>query len=278
MATSNTWTEKSWSEYYIAPGAGRKLYVLRNKGANYWIDNYGGERISEFDHRVRTLGKNLEEAKEKADGIVGEGNYVIHEAELRTIVHTEDERRHFRFPNGKFSNKDVAEMDLAEKSVLGYVMWWWNKYKSTKSYTKFHVNLEALLKERGLLVEHNGELYSKRDYENMIRREAWKKEAEEQAAGSEYVGEAGEKIELEMKLIFEKAISETQFGTFWITKYVDRGGNTILKKGGIGPEMEKGEWYKVRATVKGHTTYKEEKQTLVIRLKILEELKTAAVR
>lgn len=251
----------------------KKLYVLRERGQSYWINDHTGEEgCTDYDYLIRTLGKNLDECKIKADKEVGKDNYVVEEGELLTITQTKDERRHFKFPNGRFDKKDIDTLDLEEGGVKNYILWWWSEYNYVdglskgKSYQKFHKNLELLMIDNGILVDNNGTIMTKRSYDYKIKKEGWKAEAERQAKISKFVGDVKVRVESEIKMVFSMKVAETQFGDFVITKYVDRNDNTIMLKGGYPRFDDKDDFIKVKFTVKEHTEYKGEKQTIVQRI------------
>jgi hypothetical protein len=270
---TNSWTSQSWQEYFITPGGGKKLYVLRERGQHYWINDHTGEEgYTDFDHLVRTLGKNLDECKIKADKEVGKDNYVVEESELDIITQTKDERRHFKFPNGRTQGKDIDTIDLDDKSAVEYTTWWWSEYNYVdahskgKSYQKFHKNLEDLLIEKEILVDYKDVIMTIKSYDYKIKKEGWKAEAERQAKISKFVGEIKVRVESEIRMVFSMKVAETTYGDFVITKYVDRNDNTIMLKGGYPRFDDKDDFIKVKFTVKEHTEYKGEKQTIVQRI------------
>lgn len=271
---NNSWTSKSWEQYYIAPGAGRKLYVLRRRGQNYWLDQHYNERFNDFDHKIQTLGKNLDECRVKANNIVGKDNYIVEEAELGLITQTKDERRHFKFPNGRLQGKDINEIDLSDDTITNYIFWWWSEYNydvdkglyNGKSYQKFHKNLETFMVDNDMLIEHDDTLMTKKDYEYKLKKEAWKAESKRQSKASEFVGSIKERIESEVRMVFSIKVAETAYGDFVITKYVDRNDNTIMIKGSYPRMDDKENFHKVKFTIKEHTEYKGEKQNIVQRM------------
>jgi hypothetical protein len=99
-------------------------------------------------------------------------------------------------------------------------------------------------------------------------------------AGSNYVGEVGKRIELkvvvERKAFFVRP-SFRGYGTdtVFIISMRDENGNAIVNKSSAF-SAGKGDEFVLRATVKEHSEYKREKQTLVQRVKIIEEAKEPA--
>jgi len=96
--------------------------------------------------------------------------------------------------------------------------------------------------------------------------ERTKEQAEraEKAASREYFGEIGERVrERKLKMVFATGF-DTDFGYMYINKFEDEEGNAFTYKGsaGWGREYEG----RVSFTIKDHSEYRGEKQTLISRL------------
>ncbi len=119
--------------------------------------------------------------------------------------------------------------------------------------------------------------------EERERIEAEKREAERKAeeerikaekAVSQYVGEIGQKIEWDVTYLGSPYFTiRNPFGmeeTRYIHTFRDENGNKIVWMTGCGKgNMEEGAKVTIKATVKDHREYKDEKQTMVIRLKVI---------
>lgn len=81
-------------------------------------------------------------------------------------------------------------------------------------------------------------------------------------AESDYMGTIGERMEFNGEVIFQR-----EDLNYIITKI--KVGKNIVTTFGIKQELEKGETIKFKATVKAHQEYQDERQTLVIRAKII---------
>jgi hypothetical protein len=88
---------------------------------------------------------------------------------------------------------------------------------------------------------------------------------------SKHIGYVGERLSLAVTVERVASFEKPAFNAPWTTEVVnivtmrDAGGNTIVSKGRF--YAEKGAKITIKATVKEHTTYKEERQTLVQRIK-----------
>ncbi len=91
-------------------------------------------------------------------------------------------------------------------------------------------------------------------------------EKEELAKLSNYLGEVGEKIEVDFVSGKQVACCETQFGLLHIYEFKDANGNVIVWKSSSGKEIP--ESGKISGTVKAHDEYNGIKQTVILRAKI----------
>ena len=89
---------------------------------------------------------------------------------------------------------------------------------------------------------------------------------------NEWFGEKKERLELTVKVLntFEK---EGYYGLMTIVKMVTNNGlRAVWFASGYANEMEQGKTYKVKATIKDHNEWKDMKETVVNRVKVIEEL------
>lgn len=114
-------------------------------------------------------------------------------------------------------------------------------------------------------------------------RDAYKKTQ----SPSDFFGSVGDKIELDLKFVFEHSI-ETRFGKMKIYSFRDSDGNVFVWKSSSFLSIEKkifsadgsrwiyedeyahaGDRIRIKATIKAHSEYKDEKQTELTRVKLL---------
>jgi hypothetical protein len=88
-------------------------------------------------------------------------------------------------------------------------------------------------------------------------------------AGSEFVGEVGKRLDFTARLVSVKHF-DGYYGTKSLLRFVTTCGNTIIWWASQGSDLPEGSVYTFTATVKEHTVYREAKQTVVSRLKIME--------
>ena len=103
----------------------------------------------------------------------------------------------------------------------------------------------------------------KREIERIVRQEKRKP--------SEYVGSARDKIEI---VVTVAAIFgfETQYGYAKIVKMVNEEGDEFKWMTSSDLNVDRGDKVKIKATIKGHETYKGVKQTQLVRVKVVERL------
>lgn len=119
----------------------------------------------------------------------------------------------------------------------------------------------------------------RKEYEAKMEAARLAKEAEEarikaEKAISQFVGQVGDKIDIKATYRFS-AYFTTHIGwmeeTMYIHNFKDEAGNTLVWKTtkGIGSlNLQEGDPVHIKGTIKEHSTYKEEKQTSLIRCKI----------
>ena len=89
---------------------------------------------------------------------------------------------------------------------------------------------------------------------------------------SQYIGAVGDKVELELTYVvaFEFRTHFTYKGeTSYLYKFADADGNTVTWKTSKWLDIEEGQTYKVAGTIKDHTEYKGDKQTVLTRCKVV---------
>jgi len=84
---------------------------------------------------------------------------------------------------------------------------------------------------------------------------------------SGYIGEIGQKIQVELKFVACHSF-ETQWGTTDILKFLDAEGNVFIWKTATCQELEQGQTVKIKGTIKDHSEYAGAKQTILTRCKI----------
>lgn len=96
----------------------------------------------------------------------------------------------------------------------------------------------------------------------------------ERKANSRHVGKVGERLELAVTVVRRSSFDRPCYGaewrneTVWVVSMTDQDGNTIVSKS-TAFYAEKGEAFRIKATVKDHNEYEGERQTLVQRIKKL---------
>jgi len=136
---------------------------------------------------------------------------------------------------------------------------------------------EALVREEQAQRDRNGgktdsELaIIERDHAIALKWDAKRDETAARKALSQYVGTPGDKIELdvEVKGVWSFQSKFSYYGRTYINKMVDADGNVIVWKTS-STSLEEGAKIRIKATVKEHSEYRGEKQTVVLRLKEID--------
>lgn len=134
-------------------------------------------------------------------------------------------------------------------------------------------NVRTLIKSGYCKFSHCGYVaYAPLAYERHLTKkaEAEAREAEKEAArrSSDYVGEIGKRIEIEVSDCKLVTSWETQYGWTFLYKFVDMNGNVLVWYASRGFDDD-AEVKKIKATVKDHTEYDGVKQTVLTRCALI---------
>lgn len=155
----------------------------------------------------------------------------------------------------------------------GGVCWtcggWGHVEETVKVYTPEY---EAKLAERRAKKEAEREAKLRAEAaERKAKYDAIVKAAEERKALSNYVGEVGKREFF--TVTFEKKFEfETIYGIMFVRKFRDENDNVLVWKSSTDFKAEEGSKVTIKATVKGHEEYKNEKQTQLTRVALQEVL------
>lgn len=92
------------------------------------------------------------------------------------------------------------------------------------------------------------------------------KKAELENNSSEYFGNVGDKVQIEISLVSKRDV-QTSFGYSCYHTFKDTEGHTFVWGTSSRPAMRIGDTYKVKATIKEHSEFKGVKQTYLVRVK-----------
>lgn len=165
-----------------------------------------------------------------------------------------------------FSIKD--ELKEAGAHWGDKVIGWYFSEKPAKWET-FELEVKNLIEYNNLGEVHKKGKVWEGGYEELVSyvNNARKKITPE----SNWIGEAGERKDLELKIISSFGI-ETSFGWSCINKLQDAEGNIFIWKTGmdLADAYGRGEVIKLKGTIKEHSEYRDEKQTVLTRCKVMD--------
>ncbi len=95
--------------------------------------------------------------------------------------------------------------------------------------------------------------------------------AEQQKKLNEHYGNLKDRVEIEIEVVSKRYI-EGYYGTVCIVKMLDNDGRTIMWFANTTVDMDKGEKYRIKGTIKKHDEYNGWKQTHLSRVAVLEEI------
>jgi hypothetical protein len=87
----------------------------------------------------------------------------------------------------------------------------------------------------------------------------------------EYFGQIKDKVELELTMTFEMSF-DGAYGTTYMYLFKDADGRTFKWTASRNQWIEKGETVKIKGTIKDHAVYRDTKQTVLTRCKVIEEV------
>jgi hypothetical protein len=162
-------------------------------------------------------------------------------------------------------------MDWDNERVQSYSSWVWNSNKINRKEKDedFFQKIQTILLEKGLILEYNGELMTKKDYDWKKKKEVWQEEQRKAGEKSDYVGNKGDKIRRKIKWVFTSNPMETHWGPYYVTKFIDEEGNTLTLKGSYPPFQDKEIFHDCIFTIKDYSEFRGEKQTIITRIKDL---------
>lgn len=143
---------------------------------------------------------------------------------------------------------------------------------------EYQAKLDAKREAKWVAIKAEQERIAKEREEREAAEEKAMAEAEAaRKAISQYVGEVGKKVELQVTFEYE-AEYQTKFGWTSVFGFKDANGNKIvwktssvpmvLDKDGNDVTIGKGDKVTIKGTVKEHSEYREEKQTILTRCKL----------
>jgi hypothetical protein len=105
-------------------------------------------------------------------------------------------------------------------------------------------------------------------YQKTLENNIKKEKQAQQKQLSNFVGNIGDKLTKELTYVNSYSY-ETQYGTTWIHKFIDNDNNTYVWKTNNYLNVDQGNNVKIKGTIKEHNEYREEKQTILTRCKVL---------
>lgn len=214
---------------------------------------------------IQNLSKDLDKAIDKVEKLWGVKDPEVDES-LRGVTTRSFSRYEHRalpfdvFPYGKLKympimdSNDVWQLQRVyngEGSIGG------DKEFETSIPTRRRVLARRKLVQLGELIRIEGKWLTKREIEH-----------NKKVSDSVWIHNDGERVELKL-LIVSKKHYDSDFGMVYVITYHDENDNVYTYKGGSPPYVEnESEFFNAKATIK-HSTYKEVKQTLIQRVKIL---------
>ena len=129
---------------------------------------------------------------------------------------------------------------------------------------EYQAKLDARRKAKA---DARAEYYRKVNEEIKAKEEAERKQIEEEKQRSQFIGEVGQKLEIKVEYI-GSPFFESKFGRTYIHQFKDESGNKLVWKSGTVVLQEEHQMVTLKGTIKEHSEYKGEKQTILTRCNI----------
>ena len=269
---------------------GELMQLGRNCAADFFrsTDASGILSVSDWLSQVSDLSERSPRAEpymtverlfQQAAAVVRTFGWVNHkDVEFdNTVMSTRSRTWQNLFPWPEMKREDMAfitDEDRAEAKVL--IEWADRKFFSAEDGNEFVRKVQACVED------WNGTLMVRQKYLNMLiwmiggYKRDLQKEAEQrmkraaaakQAAGSQHVGEVGERLDIELEVQF-KRMFDSQFGARYMIKMTDTDGNVFVWWGTneFAADLSVGDVVVGKGTVKKHDTYEGCAQTVLTRV------------
>lgn len=157
----------------------------------------------------------------------------------------------------KRSEKDWAKASAAVE---------WIAEQDTSGSDYMH-NLQAVLTNYVTYKTMNLAVSGAVAFDRDLAKKVEKQEERKEHGPSDFVGKAGDRIDFDAEVFFVRYL-EGMYGTTTLIKFRDDSGNLYTWFASGSKDIERGERYAVRGTVKKHEVFRDEKQTVINRCKL----------
>lgn len=276
-------------EYWTIKGNCQHCHTNRKRKYTIILENENGDLIQvgrsclsaytgiEDIHQIAGFYETLEDMILEGPG-PARGEVYIHRNSLLNIAYQLVEKEGYR-PTSEMNlstvsqaldhyyydkeKEDIIEAKKELEPVIEEIVNWIQTNTSDSDYIW---NLKRSCSEPFLSPKYTGIAVSSISaYKKHLAYQEKQKMVKKEKAKSNYIGTIKERLETEV-LIEKVFFYDTQWGVTFINKMVDQNGNIIVWKTKQG--LEEGKKYQIKGTVKEHSEYYSEKQTILTRCKV----------
>lgn len=151
------------------------------------------------------------------------------------------------------------DKEMAEKAIS-----WVQTLDDSKD---FIYNVKNIVRQDIVRYKHLGYIAA---VISMYRKHLYREEQKKLRKPSEWYGEVKKRYELKLKCVFLKEF-ETQFGVTTLFKFVDEDDRVFTWFASRDPGIDQGETYNIKGTVKDHSEYNGDKQTILTRCSVIHD-------
>ena len=251
--------------YYISTGDKSVYYTLRQIVIIGRVAGYGPDGANivnvENDYYVTKLSTDKDKALQKAKQITG---FNLSADDIKVVpMSLKRDIDWSIFQSGKYNGRPVLEVVEENPDYI------WFLYKQMRNATQYKKSIELAM-DTPKMKQYVEELKSKGEQQKKDQ-EAKEQEWKDEKRKSKFVGEKGERIIINNinDLVVREFDGRDYYGNTikkYITLFRDGDGNAFKFWGSISSKAKK-----IKATIKSHDLYEDEKQTTIQRPFIMEE-------
>lgn len=281
-------------QYYISSGAKNNFFTLRlyYQEAQYRMNSYGKYYVEEWrdrDYHVRNLTtKSYEVALEKAREVCKkrEWNFVINpemqehsttaihrltpeEREIKAMLlarlqrHYDEEREARGFRNAMDTMFDKLRLG---KMPYGYYKNWYIHSDNPEVREVCSQGYLFSILRKPESKDLKWQPLNNKVKETILQHYPDMENALHAESNGEYFGEIKKRVKDIKVMLIGEFNFEGYYGITYIQKFLTESGELVIYKGSSPKDFDIGKWETITATVKDHTEYKGEKQTLITRI------------
>lgn len=171
-------------------------------------------------------------------------------------------------PKIKIPKPAEVDKELARDALI----WAQNLKDETGDLNDYKYNVRTLANMNEIKIQDLGLAVSIVGvYQNQKNKEIERTQKEKAESQSEHFGNVKDRLDLEVKILYQNTW-ETQYGYTTMYKMITNFENLCVWFSSRDLDLENDHTYKIKGTIKNHSEYREKKETVLTRVKIIKEI------